>query len=97
MKPVLPHIISECLLNLNEKNSTIWPKINEKYLEKKLVNVVVQVNGKKRSLVSCKKDISEGELTKVIKNKEELKKYFFNKKTLKTIYVKNKIINFILK
>ena len=97
MKPVLPHIISECLLNLNEKNSTIWPKINEKYLEKKLVNVVVQVNGKKRSLVSCKKDISEGDLTKIIKNKEELKKYFFDKEILKTIYVKNKIINFILK
>ena len=59
MNPILPHLISECLSNLNVKNTTIWPSIDEKYLEQKSVNIVIQIDGKKRGLIECKKDILE--------------------------------------
>ncbi len=97
MKPVLPHLISECLLSLNIKKEDIWPEINKKYLEEKTVTIVVQINGKKRSLINCEKDITEKNLLEIIRNNSDLKKYFENKEIIKHIYVKNKIINYILK
>jgi leucyl-tRNA synthetase len=97
MNPVLPHLISECLSNLDVKDTTSWPDINVKFLEQKLVNIVIQINGKKRGLVKCEKDISEEDLIKLIKEKDEINKYLNEKKIIKKIYVQNKIINFILK
>ena len=97
MNPILPHLISECLSNLNVKNTMIWPDIVEKYLEQESVNIVVQIDGKKRGLVECKKDILEKDLIKIINEKDEINKYLNDKKIQKQIYVPNKIINFILK
>jgi leucyl-tRNA synthetase len=97
MSPIIPHLISECLFNLNVKSTTSWPDINEKFLEQKTVNIVVQIDGKKRGLIECEKDISEEALIKLINERDEINKYLNKKKTLKRIYVKNKIINIILK
>ena len=97
MNPVLPHLISECLFNLNVKNSIIWPDINEKYLEQKTVNIVIQIDGKKRGLIKCEKNIPEEALIKLIYEREEINKHLNKKKIQKKIYVKNKIINIILK
>ena len=97
MNPVLPHLISECLSSLNIKNMNTWPDIDEKFLEQKTVNIVVQVNGKKRGLIKCKKDIMEKDLIKMINKTDEINKYLNKEKIQKKIYVQNKIINFILK
>ena len=97
IKPILPHIISECLHELNIKDVDHWPIIEEKYLEQKNVNIVIQINGKKRAVIETKKDIAEKELIKNINTNQELKKYINNKKIFKIIFVKNKIINFIIK
>ena len=74
-----------------------WPNIEKKYLDQDEIKIVIQFNGKKRGVVNCKKDISENELIKLVKNTQELKKYFLNSEITKSIYVKNKIINFIIK
>ena len=97
MQPVLPHLISECLDNINEKRSSDWPKIDEKYLLNKSNKIVIQFNGKKRGLLECENDIKEDNLVELIKNKNEFQKYFDGKEVIKKIYVKNKLINFITK
>ena len=97
MNPILPHLISECLSNLKVKKIDIWPDIEEEFLEEKIVNIVVQVNGKKRGLIKCEKDILEKDLIKIINETSEISKYLNEKKIEKKIYVQNKIINFILK
>ena len=96
IKPILPHLASECLENFNNANDD-WPELNKEFLEDKTANIVIQINGKKRSLMECEKDISEDKLKNLINKNQELKKYFENKSILKTIFVKNKIINFIIK
>ena len=96
-EPGITHLISECLSELEVKNTSFWPEINTKYLEEKSANIVIQINGKKRDLINCDKDISEEELFEKIKVKDGLRKYFENKQIIKKIYVKNKIVNFILK
>ena len=59
-------------------------------------NIVIQINGKKRGLITLSKKLNEEEIVnKVIKDKK-LSKYFNNIKIKKQIYIKNKLINFIL-
>ena len=71
-----------------------WPKPDkEGYLEE--VKVAIQVNGKTRDVLVFKKDLSEKEINKIILSTSKAKKYIENSKILKTIFVKNKIINYI--
>ena len=97
MHPILPHLITECLTDLNEKTIINWPEIEKKYLNEDTVTIVIQINGRKRGVIACKKDILEDEVILSVKSKIEFNKYFENKEILKNIYVKNKIINFIIK
>ena len=58
--------------------------------------IVVQINCKKRGLISAKKDISEIDATKEAQKIDNVEKNLRNKKVIKKIFVKNKIINFII-
>ncbi len=97
MMPIIPHFSNECLDSLNYNKDFKWPEIDFKYLQNENTNIVIQVNGKKRSLISVQKNINENNLIKVIKDKELIKNYLNNGNLLKTIYIKNKLINYIIK
>ncbi|MDC3035785.1 leucine--tRNA ligase [Candidatus Pelagibacter sp.] len=97
MMPVIPHIASECLDNLKLKKEIKWPQIDSKYLDKKTLEIVIQVNGKKRGLIGIEKDTNETEIVKLIQEKKAIEKYLKGANLLKTIYVKNRLINFIIK
>ena len=64
-------------------------------LEEKEVTIVIQINGKKRGLLSTTKDITEKEAIAKAKNIENIRKNLENKKIIKNVFVKNKVINFI--
>ena len=61
------------------------------------VNIVIQINGKKRGLFLMKKGTDENEIIKKFLNDIKLKKYLEEKKILKKIFVKDKLINLIIK
>ena len=69
---------------------------DKKYLLKNEINVVVQINGKKRGLINMDNELEEKEILNQIKNDENINKYLINKNIKRTIYVKNKIFNIIL-
>ena len=58
---------------------------------------MVQINGKKRAIIDSKINITEEELIKIIKQKKELEKFIAGKNIFKSIYIKDKLINLILK
>ena len=98
MSPVLPHLTSECLSKIKNKNDKIkWPKVEETYLKKEETIIVIQVNGKKRSTITIKEEIDEKLLIQKIKEMQLVEKYITNKKILKVIYIKNRLINIIAK
>ena len=98
INPVMPHFANECLEKLEQKVDEInWPVINRKYLKEESFNIVTQINGKKRKVFSIKKTLDQETLVKNIKNDPQMKKYLDNKQIIKTIYVENKLINFIIK
>ncbi len=97
MMPIIPHFASECI-SINKFNiDTAWPSYDSSMLIEENVNIVVQINGKKRALINCKRDISEENLFKEIKNDIKINKYFSKDNFLKSIFIKNKLINIIVK
>jgi leucyl-tRNA synthetase len=97
MMPVIPHIVNESLEEIKEKKQIEWPVVENEFIESEIVNIVIQVNGKKRSIISIEKGLSEKSLSQKIKQNKLIDKYIENKEILRTIYVKDKIINIIVK
>ena len=96
MIPFTPHLANECLSNLNCKNKNEWPKINETIFDKIKINIAVQINGKTRDILAIDKDILENEVDKLIRKTSKANKYISDKKIIKTIFIKNKVINYIV-
>jgi len=94
--PIIPHLSSECLDQLGETKNIKWPEIDKKFLDDNLSNIVVQINGKKRDVLSLENNINEVDLINKIKNNEKLKNFIDGKKIKKTIYIQNKLINLIV-
>ena len=95
MSPVIPHFSNECLEMIETKNVE-WPRYDETKIKEDTVNIVVQINGKKRGLIMTEVNISEKNLMEKINQDIKLKNYMNEKKIKKTIFIKNKIINIIV-
>ena len=94
--PIIPHFSNECLDILEKKYQPQWPSYNEKLLEEHEINIVIQINGKKRGLITTKKDQSEEQIFTLISGNKNLYKYIENKEIKKNIFIKNKLINIII-
>ena len=97
MTPVIPHFTNECIGNLISEKNLKWPKVDKKYLNIKKYTIVVQINGKKRGLIETEQQLEQVELLRNIKNKTDINKFFIEKEIGKVIFIKNKLINIILK
>ena len=95
MIPFVPHIANECLELLNCKNKSEWPKI-KKDLQNE-IKFAVQINGKTRDILTIKKDLEKDYVMQSIISSSKAFKFIKDKKIIKTIFVKNKIINYIVK
>ena len=96
MIPITPHLALECLSEISRDYDLNWPQIKKEFLEKDVNKIIIQINGKKREIFTSSKSYTEHELTNEIKKMQKLTKYFENKEIKKTIYIDNKLINFII-
>jgi len=94
--PVAPHIAHECLKKLNYKKKIEWPKVNKEYLTEDNCKIVIQINGKKRSLFSIKKGCDKESVENYIKKNNLIESYLKDAKIKKAIYIKDKLINYII-
>ena len=95
MTPIVPHFANECLSIIEAKDFK-WPEYDISMLREESINIVIQVNGKKRGLVQTKPNINEEKLFEIIKNDEKITKYFIQKNIKKKIYIKDKLLNIII-
>ena len=97
--PILPHFASECLTMLNPKlnlENISWPVYDKVLMEDSDCNIVIQINGKKRSLIRLPINSDENFVIEKAKLESNVKKYLINNNIKKQIYVKNRLINFII-
>ncbi len=96
ISPVLPHFASECLEKINIKNKIAWPEYDENLIQEDVINIVIQINGKKREIIKSQINTSEEKILKLIMDNDKLKKYLINNSIKKKIYIKDKLINLII-
>ncbi len=97
ISPAIPHITSECFKDMSLDGVQPWPEIDKKYLEDHEIQYVIQINGKKKGLINEIKDLEEKELINRIKKDDKISKNLENKEIIKSFFVKNKLINIIVK
>ncbi|MGY6172216.1 leucine--tRNA ligase [Candidatus Mycoplasma pogonae] len=100
LSPFAPHLAEEFLAMLNQKQikSQQWPKYDSTKTQSQTAIIAVQVNGKLRGTLEANinnEDAANLEAAKAIPN---VAKHLETAKNVikKTIYIKNKIINFII-
>ena len=96
MMPIIPHLSNECLKLLNINKNIKWPKYDEKLLIEQYVNIVIQINGKKRGLLKIERDTKQEKVEEMIKKERSISKYLTNEKIKKKIFIPNKLINIII-
>ena len=99
IEPMVPHLAEECWSLLNNKKSLSdepWPKVNLSYLTKDEVNVVIQINGKRRGEAIVSKNASEEDVWNEIKNIKNINDALHKKNIIKSIYVPNRILNVVI-
>ena len=94
--PIIPHFANECLEDLKLNNEIKWPIYSKNLIENEEIQFVVQINGRKRSVIKIKKDSNEEEIMKIIENEKIQEKYFKNNNIKKKIFVKNRLINILI-
>jgi leucyl-tRNA synthetase len=100
LAPFAPHIAEELFQNLGNKESIFkqaWPKYDEKLTKNATVEIAIQVNGKLRDTMKVMADISENEVKEKALASEKIKKWLEGKEIVKIIFVKNKLINIVIK
>ena len=99
LSPFVPHLSEECWSYIGNTGLVCeekWPEVNSSFIEERNVNIVIQINGKKRAEVSIPVDIDEDSAIKLAKKNRKIEKDLSNSKIKKTIYVQGKIINFVV-
>ncbi|MHB8830544.1 MAG: leucine--tRNA ligase [Patescibacteria group bacterium] len=97
--PFAPHMAEELWHQLGNETSIhveVWPQYNESKLVAEAVTIAVQVNGKLRGEVKVATGSEEDVVRQAAEKEPSVNKYLEGQKVKKVVYVKNKIINFIV-
>jgi leucyl-tRNA synthetase len=100
LSPFAPHLAEELWQRLGNNASIAfekWPEYNFAKVQRAVVTVVGQINGKVRSKIEVEADTDEEKLKELIKQDEKIKSYINGKEIVKEIVVKNKLVNIVLK
>ena len=100
LSPMAPHITEE-LWELNGQEFSIhnqeFPSWDDQLISTDTKTIVVQVNGKVRSQFNIEGTKSEEEIFEIASNNEKVQENLIGKEIIKKIYVKDKLVNFVVK
>jgi leucyl-tRNA synthetase len=95
--PFVPHLAHECLEQLGSTNIDSWPKINDSFSLDQKIKIAIQINGKTRDVIEVKKDLDEKNVINESKKVKKINDQLTKNEIKKVIFVKNKIINYLIK
>ena len=75
----------------------VWPEYDEALTQEKIIELVIQVNGKNRAKQEVLPDIMEHEAKKIALENSKIKELIGEKKVLKIIFVPGKLVNIVVK
>ncbi len=100
LSPLAPHLAEE-LWQLSGADSSVfkqtWPICNQELARDDKVNLTVQINGKLRDTLELDFDSEESVVRELIASNDKVQKWLVGQEIVKVVFVKNKLINFVLK
>ena len=100
LAPMAPHITEE-LWELNGQKFSVhnqeFPSWDDQLISTDAKTIVVQINGKVRSQFDIDETKSEEEVFEIALNNEKVKENIAGKEIIKKIYVKDKLVNFVVR
>ena len=99
LAPFAPHVSEELWQKLGHRKSIFcekWPAYNQKLIKEQDLSLIIQINGKVRGIIVVPAGLSENEAVNLATESESVKKWLKNKNIQKTIFVKDRLINFVV-
>lgn len=97
--PLAPHVAEELWERLGHQNTLAfepWPVCDETMICSDTMDIVVQVMGKKRALMTVSADASKEEILQLAKKQSGVQNFLTGKKIVKEIYVPKRLVNFVV-
>ena len=95
LEPIVPHICAELSERLFGRANFCELRVCEEVFESDTIKLAVTINGKKRAEFEADASLSEGEILSLAK--QNCAKWLEGKSIVKEIYVKNKLVNLVIK
>lgn len=100
LNPICPYLTEEFyqrFFNTSTITYEEFPKYDEEKLQDDFKIIGVQINGKLRSTVKISINETEEEIFNKVFEDSKIKSYIYGKDIIKKIYIKNKIVNIVVK
>ena len=97
--PIAPHMCYKVLSEFNNKHASNpkWPEKFSVVADDSEIQIIIQINGKLRSRLSVNPNMDEEKLINLAKEDSKVLEFLKDKNIIKTVYVSNKLINFVIK
>lgn len=99
LSPFAPHLAEEIAESYGAKESlqaTPWPSFDPVLVVEEKRTYAVQVNGKLRGEVEVPADAEEAEVREAAEANERVRAYLDGKTIRKVIFVRNRLLNFVV-
>jgi leucyl-tRNA synthetase len=99
LSPIVPHICHALWAALGHETALIdeaWPQPDESALERDLIEIVVQVNGKLRGRISVAADADNDTVGKQALADPNVQRFVADKNVRKTIVVPGRLVNIVV-
>ena len=98
LNPIIPHVTEQLWKDAGGHflYNESWPVPNENFLDSHEVDFIVQVNGKSRGKLIIDIEAGEDDVKSMSMKIENVAKYLEGKEIKKIIFVKGKLINFVV-
>ncbi len=99
LSPIVPHICHRLWQALGQEGPIIdfpWPAADESALHQKTIEIVVQVNGKRRAQITVSADCGQADIEETALANEKVQRFVEGKVVRKMIVVPGKLINVVV-
>ena len=100
LAPMAPHISEELWEKLGHEGGismVSWPTFEESMTQSDTMDIVVQVLGKKRAILTVPVNAEKEEVLKLAKQNSSVQNFIAGKEIVKEIYVPKKLVNLVVK
>ncbi len=99
MSPITPHFAEELWKILGNKTFVTeqdWPKYDKEFLVESNINLIIQINGKKKLVINVKKGLDKSKTEKIVLNNTKVKEILNTSTLKKLIVIPDRVVNLVI-